>query len=211
LYFLIGFALFVCSDVASRMAVPHTLFALDNIRPDLLIFRAMSTCLIMWDDGVQPTTGWVRSKLPALLLQGLFMMPLRAAEAKAEAARQLEAQLDREEREQEEKGAAVKSAAASSTAAAAATVFLDDVDIDIDDDDYDFVPAAQNMSHQQASNIANTNTNTNANIQNGISNRNSNINNQICMSARASFQALVCILAGNAWGLALRYAGTSDR
>jgi hypothetical protein len=36
-------------------------------------------------------------------------------------------------------------------------------------------------------------------------------NQQATMSMRSSFQALICILAGNAWGLALRYAGTSDR
>ena len=188
------------------MAVPHTLFALDNIRPDLLIFRAMSTCLILWDDadGARPTTSWVRSKLPALLLQGLFAAPLRAAEARAEAAAAalvLEAKLEQEEKE----------AALRPPAAARMSVLLDEHGDEDDDEDYDPF-AADNAINANSWANANANIGFNPSANSGSrSSSSSSSNQQPCMSTRSSFQALVCILAGNAWGLALRYAGTSNR
>lgn len=50
-------------EVASRIAVPRTVYALDNTRPDLLTFRAVGQCLIMWDD-IQPTSTWIINKIP---------------------------------------------------------------------------------------------------------------------------------------------------
>lgn len=55
-------------DVASHIEVPPTTFALDNIRPDLLLFRAMGTCLILWND-VNPTSSWFQNKIPKVKLK----------------------------------------------------------------------------------------------------------------------------------------------
>jgi hypothetical protein len=175
------------------MAVPATLFALDNIRPDLLIFRAMSTCLIMWDEGVSPTTAWMREKLPPLLLHGLFMEPLRVAEGKVEAAAVLEARLN------EEEGRATQISNIM-------TFHHDDDDNDeLDEDSFD--PLLSNTQYfPDATPVSlNPEANTSGRIGSVYNNQ------QATMSMRSSFQALICILAGNAWGLALRYAGTSDR
>jgi len=59
------------ADILARIALPTTIVALDAIRPDLLIYRAMATCLIQWDRAV-PTTEWIKSKIPQPILRALF-------------------------------------------------------------------------------------------------------------------------------------------
>ena len=210
--------------------MPHTLFALDNIRPDLLMFRAMSTCLILWDEdgdedeqvegggegggGVRLTTAWVRSQLPSLLLQGLFTSPLHAAEGRAEAAAAAAAALKKEEEEEEENRGLHRPSASG----AKNTVTLDDGDEEEEIEHEESLghscqPLAANSDIASSSSSSNSNSNNSNSDGDSNSNSNSNRSNnkQASMSIRSSFQALVCILAGNAWGLALRYAGTSNR
>lgn len=59
------------TEIASRIALPNTVFALDSIRPDLLLFRALGRCLILWDH-VQPTAEWLDSQIPSVLSSSLF-------------------------------------------------------------------------------------------------------------------------------------------
>lgn len=54
-------------DILERLAVPTTVIALDAIRPDLLIYRALAACLIKWDK-VTPTAEWVRVQIPEAIL-----------------------------------------------------------------------------------------------------------------------------------------------
>jgi anaphase-promoting complex subunit 1 len=54
-------------EIAQRVAVPHTTFDLDNIRPDILIFRSLAYNMIMWSQ-VTPSMTWLRSGIPAVSL-----------------------------------------------------------------------------------------------------------------------------------------------
>ena len=156
------------------MAVPHTHFALDNIRPDLLIFRAMSTCVILWDSGVEASTSWVRSKLPPILLQNLFEIPVRTAESKARSATA--------ENAKEELGTITPG------------VSFDDREDNFEGDiDVSVVNGAKTYLSEQGGKFG------------------ASSHSLMSMSTRTCFQALICILAGNAWGLSLRFAGTSNR
>ena len=53
-------------SVADRLKVPHTLFLLDYVRPDLLMLRQMCLGLVMWDS-VEPTLQWVQQQVPETL------------------------------------------------------------------------------------------------------------------------------------------------
>ncbi len=59
------------ADILQRIALPTTIVALDAIRPDLLIYRAMATCLIGWDQ-VTPTADWIKSNIPLPILKAVF-------------------------------------------------------------------------------------------------------------------------------------------
>ena len=59
------------TDILQRIALPTTIVALDAIRPDLLIYRAMATCLIGWDQ-VTPTAEWIKSNIPLPILKAVF-------------------------------------------------------------------------------------------------------------------------------------------
>ena len=59
------------ADILQRIALPTTIVALDAIRPDLLIYRAMATCLIGWDQ-VTPTAEWIKSNIPLPILKAVF-------------------------------------------------------------------------------------------------------------------------------------------
>jgi anaphase-promoting complex subunit 1 len=50
-------------EVAQRVSIPQTSFDLDNIRPDLLIYRSLANSLILWDS-VTPSSCWLVSKIP---------------------------------------------------------------------------------------------------------------------------------------------------
>jgi len=54
--------------ILQRIAIPTTMIALDAIRPDLLLYKSMASCLILWDQ-VTPTTEWIDEQLPTILLQ----------------------------------------------------------------------------------------------------------------------------------------------
>ena len=54
--------------VAARLAVPHTLFLLDYVRPDLLMVRQLCLGLVMWD-AIAPTLAWVDQQVPRMLRQ----------------------------------------------------------------------------------------------------------------------------------------------
>ena len=56
--------------IASRLAIPTTAFALDHIRPDLIIFRSVASCLVDWN-GTIPTEEWLTGKIPNVVLRTL--------------------------------------------------------------------------------------------------------------------------------------------
>lgn len=59
------------AEILQRLALPTTVIALDAIRPDLLIYRALAACLIQWDV-VTPTAEWVKSQIPEPIMTTLF-------------------------------------------------------------------------------------------------------------------------------------------
>ena len=48
----------------AKVAIPETALAIDNIRPDLLIYRCWAKCLILWESGVEPTHDWIMAGVP---------------------------------------------------------------------------------------------------------------------------------------------------
>jgi len=73
------------ADIAARISLPQTAFALDAIRPDLLLYRALGRCLIMWD-GVQLTDAWFDEGIPAPLRRAL-KLPVSGGQGVAASAR----------------------------------------------------------------------------------------------------------------------------
>ena len=63
------------ASVASRIGVPINAYELDAIRPDILLFRAMAWCLIMWKTVEQEFCAdgerWLESKIPAVVFKAL--------------------------------------------------------------------------------------------------------------------------------------------
>ena len=59
------------AEIARRMAVPETTHSLDSIRPDLLLYRALGVCLVMWDN-VQPSEMWIDKQVPVSIAKVLF-------------------------------------------------------------------------------------------------------------------------------------------
>ena len=55
-------------EIARRMAVPDTTHALDSIRPDMLLYRALAVCLVMWD-GVEPSEKWIEFVVEGMPVQ----------------------------------------------------------------------------------------------------------------------------------------------
>jgi Anaphase-promoting complex sub unit 1 C-terminal domain len=54
------------ANVAQRIVLPETMYALDRARPDHVYLRCLARHLIMWD-GIRPSREWVLSSLPDLL------------------------------------------------------------------------------------------------------------------------------------------------
>jgi anaphase-promoting complex subunit 1 len=52
--------------VARAFAVPDTHFALDYVKPDLILLRVLARGLVMWDE-VAATRSWVESQLPEIM------------------------------------------------------------------------------------------------------------------------------------------------
>ena len=61
--------------VASRIGVPSNTYELDAIRPDILLFRAMAWCLIMWQSVEQEFHSdgerWLETVIPAVVHKAL--------------------------------------------------------------------------------------------------------------------------------------------
>jgi anaphase-promoting complex subunit 1 len=61
------FSFFECrsnnQEVANRIALPKSSYLLDRVRPDILFFKALGRCLILWDT-VEPTEDWLAAGVP---------------------------------------------------------------------------------------------------------------------------------------------------
>jgi anaphase-promoting complex subunit 1 len=55
-------------DIARRLELPSTTFALESVRPDLLLYRAAARCLVLWDDA-EPSSAWIDAQVPAVVTQ----------------------------------------------------------------------------------------------------------------------------------------------
>ena len=55
--------------VARAFAVPDTHFALNYVKPDLILLRVLARGLVMWDE-VAATRDWVESQLPEIMKVG---------------------------------------------------------------------------------------------------------------------------------------------
>lgn len=53
-------------SVANRLAAPATRYLLENIRPDLLLYRVWAKSLVLWDE-VQPSLVWIQSHVPPVV------------------------------------------------------------------------------------------------------------------------------------------------
>ncbi len=53
-------------DIADMLEIPQTAFALENVRPDLLLVRTFARALIMWDE-INPAAGWIEDQLPPFI------------------------------------------------------------------------------------------------------------------------------------------------
>ena len=58
-------------EICRRLSLPQTAFALESIRPDLLLYRAVARCLVLWD-AVEPTAAWIDSQTPDAVTRSLF-------------------------------------------------------------------------------------------------------------------------------------------
>ena len=50
-------------DIADMLEIPQSAFALENVRPDLLLIRTFARALIMWEH-VAPSLAWIEAQLP---------------------------------------------------------------------------------------------------------------------------------------------------
>ena len=64
-------------EIMRRLALPTTSFDIDAIRPDLLLFRAISICLVMWDK-VEPSETWIENQVPECITSVLYSAPSKA-------------------------------------------------------------------------------------------------------------------------------------
>lgn len=83
------------SGILARLALPKTVFKLDNIRPDLLLYRCLSMCLVMWegsgrngrnlsmsnDNGIVPTEEWLTRCIPPVITAAMQMPVEQGASA----------------------------------------------------------------------------------------------------------------------------------
>lgn len=58
------------ADILNRLALPTTIILLDSMRPDMLLYRALGRCLVMWDT-FPPTDEWLQSQIPSAITQAL--------------------------------------------------------------------------------------------------------------------------------------------
>lgn len=50
-------------DVGRRLELPSKASAIDLMRPDLLLFRALGRSLVLWDS-IEPTHAWLIAQMP---------------------------------------------------------------------------------------------------------------------------------------------------
>ena len=64
------------ASIASRIAIPTNAYELDSIRPDLLLFRAMGWCLIMWSEVEEALSKvgeeWLDNNIPSIVSKAIF-------------------------------------------------------------------------------------------------------------------------------------------
>lgn len=53
-------------DITDILEIPQTPYALDHVRPDLLLLRTLARALINWND-ITPGMPWIESQLPACI------------------------------------------------------------------------------------------------------------------------------------------------
>lgn len=58
-------------EIAKRLALPTTAYKLDATRPDLLLYRAVGYCLVLWDK-VEPSESWIESQVPDIITKTIF-------------------------------------------------------------------------------------------------------------------------------------------
>jgi len=59
------------AEILQRLMIPQTAVALDMLRPDLLIYRALGLCLVQWDR-VHPSEDWINNHVPELVTRAAF-------------------------------------------------------------------------------------------------------------------------------------------
>ena len=69
-------------SVASRLSLPDTLFLLDYVRPDLLMYRVIARALILWDD-VDNSKEWIDAQVPRVVKNCFDYMGKKAEKAAA--------------------------------------------------------------------------------------------------------------------------------
>mmetsp|Transcript_6661 Transcript_6661/g.5971 ORF Transcript_6661/g.5971 Transcript_6661/m.5971 type:complete len:924 (+) Transcript_6661:1297-4068(+) len=57
-------------EIAARLSLPTTVCEIEAIRPDLLYYRALGRCLILWDD-TKPNLSWIESAIPKVICRSL--------------------------------------------------------------------------------------------------------------------------------------------
>jgi anaphase-promoting complex subunit 1 len=70
------------TEILQRLRIPQTAVALDLLRPDLLIYRAMGLCLVQWDQ-VHPSEDWIRGHIPELITRAAFPSPSPSCDPEA--------------------------------------------------------------------------------------------------------------------------------
>lgn len=58
-------------EICNRLTLPQTAFALESIRPDLLLYRAVARCLVLWE-AIDPTDAWIDTQTPEAVTRSLF-------------------------------------------------------------------------------------------------------------------------------------------
>ncbi|WIA14045.1 hypothetical protein OEZ85_002600 [Tetradesmus obliquus] len=59
------------ADVAARFKVPDSVYALDHMRPSLVLLMVLGKALVLWE-GISATQEWISAQLPPLLDQPLL-------------------------------------------------------------------------------------------------------------------------------------------
>jgi len=53
-------------SVARKLDLPQLAFEIEQMRPDIFLYRAVGRSLIMWDD-VQPSEVWISQSIPSVI------------------------------------------------------------------------------------------------------------------------------------------------